>query len=442
MTVASTRDRLMLFQFCLYGFLKNQQYFEPFFLLALLQKFESQGATLALTWVGLLYGFRDLCVNLLEVPSGAIADVLGRRRSMIAGFVAYIGSFLIFGFCEDIWTLFVAMFLFSVGQAFRTGTHKSMIFEWLNRLGRTDEKTAIYGYTRSWSKLGSALSALIAAALVFTTGNYSTIFLVCVGPYLLNVVNFMFYPSYLEGKPVAGRSLGEVFRTLGRSIQHSLAPGPLRRLLFESMGFEGLYRAGKDYLQLIVQVAAIGLLLPYLIEWLQQTRPGADPKLLATTVAIGPVYFLVFVASSIASRKAKNLVQAAGSENAAGRRLWIGNLAVFSLLGFSVMTDCFWLAILAFLALAILENLWRPILVSRIADCTNSRDQATILSVESQAKSLFAAFVAPLLGFAIDMLRQHSTSGEYNYLPLALFGIAISLVMLLTGRRKRRQAMD
>jgi len=61
--------------------------------------------------------------------------------------------------------LFAAMFFFAIGEAFRTGTHKAMIFTWLRNRNRTDEKTEVYGYTRSWSKLGSAVSVVLSAGI-------------------------------------------------------------------------------------------------------------------------------------------------------------------------------------------------------------------------------------------------------------------------------------
>ena len=136
----------MLFRFSLYGFLKNQRYFEPFLVLIFLEK------GLSFFLIGLLIGFREVAVNLLEIPSGAIADLFGRRKSMILSFVAYIASFAVFGLARNIGLLFVAMSLFAVGEAFRTGTHKAMIFTWLRLQDRTDERTKVYGYTRSWSK--------------------------------------------------------------------------------------------------------------------------------------------------------------------------------------------------------------------------------------------------------------------------------------------------
>ena len=115
----------MLFRFCLYGFLKNQQYYDLFMMLAFLEK------GLSFLTIGVLFGFREVCINLMEIPTGAIADVLGRRRAMIASFVAYIAAFAIFGLSERAWPLFPAMLAFAVGEAFRTGTHKAIIFDWL-----------------------------------------------------------------------------------------------------------------------------------------------------------------------------------------------------------------------------------------------------------------------------------------------------------------------
>ena len=112
----------MIRRFSLYGFLKNQRYFEPFIILFFLQ----QG--LSFTEIGFLIAFRELIINLMEIPSGAIADLFGRRRSMMLSFTSYIASFAIFGFSQVYWHFFIAMFFFAIGEAFRTGTHKAMIF--------------------------------------------------------------------------------------------------------------------------------------------------------------------------------------------------------------------------------------------------------------------------------------------------------------------------
>ena len=149
----------MLWRFFLYGFLKNQQYYDPFLFLSFMEK----GLTCA--WVGLLVGFREVCVNGLEMPTGAVADVLGRRRSMVTSVLGYIGSFVLLGLTQPVALLFLAMLCFAVGEAFRTGTHKAIIFDGLEQEGRSSEKTSVCGYTRSWSKLGSAISVIVGVCL-------------------------------------------------------------------------------------------------------------------------------------------------------------------------------------------------------------------------------------------------------------------------------------
>ena len=151
-------------------FSRTLKYYEPFLILA----YRDKG--LSFFQIGILIGFWGICINLFEVPSGAIADLYRRRRSMIFSFSSYIVSFLLFGWSRSLIMLSGAMFLFALGEAFRTGTHKAMIFDWLRLRGKSDEKTKVYGYTQSWSKVGSAVSVLIAGALMFYTGNYSHIF--------------------------------------------------------------------------------------------------------------------------------------------------------------------------------------------------------------------------------------------------------------------------
>lgn len=161
----------MLIRFSLYGFLKNQRYYEPFLILAFLEK------GLSFFVIGVLISFREICVNLFEVLSGAAVDLYGRRRSMVLSFSSYIVSFLIFAASSELWTLFAAMLFFALGEAFRTGTHKAMIFDWLEEQGRGNEKARIYGVTSSWSQIGSAVSVLIAALIVPLEGRYSRVFL-------------------------------------------------------------------------------------------------------------------------------------------------------------------------------------------------------------------------------------------------------------------------
>jgi MFS family permease len=415
----------VLARFSLYGFLKNQRYFEPFLVLAFLDK----GASFFL--IGLLIGSRELWVNLLEVPSGVVADLYGRRRAMMLSFLAYIVSFVILGLADGAPALFLAMALYAVGDAFRTGTHKAMIFAWLRREGRTDERTRVYGYTRSWSKLGSALSGLIGAALVLLGGSYVWVFWLSIPPYLLGLVNFLGYPRWLDGGSREPRAAREAARTLWRVARDSLGLRPLRRLMAESMGFEGCFQASKGYLQPLLQTAALawvgGLALG---DGLEPARQAA--------LLVGPVYLVLHILSAWASRQAHWLVARAGGEEQAARVSWWLAAGLYALLVPALALELYALAIGAFLLLHVVQNLWRPVLISRIDAHGSERFGATVLSIENQAKSLATMALAPALGLAVDAAAAGGLGGELW--PVGLLGAALAMAFLATGRVGRGHA--
>jgi MFS family permease len=405
----------MLFRFCLYGFLKNQRYFEPFLVLAFLDK------GLSFFQIGLLVGFRELCINLLEIPTGAVADAVGRRGSMVYSHVAYAASFILLGWAASLPWLFAAMFLFSIGDAFRTGTHKAIIFAWLEQQGRTDERTTIYGFTRSWSQMGSAVSVLIAAGIVLAVGDYSIVFWLSAVPAMLNVINFLTYPKSLDEQCGQARSFREVGVMLCDGVRQCFSRPVLRRLLAESAGFEGVYRVAKDYLQPIIRQAALAM--PILL--------ALDPER-RTAVLVGVVYAGLYVLSSQAARRAGTFQARAGSDERAARWLWVAYGTTFAVLLVGTGLQLMPLAAACFVMLAVLQNLWRPAMIGRIAGQTDKASMATVLSLESQAKSLWAFILAPVLGFIVDRMAE-----DLRFMPVAVLGLVVTVAALVLTRKKK-----
>ncbi len=406
----SPAERRMRFRFSLYGFLKNQRYFEPFWILAFLEK------DLGFFEIGLLVGFRSLCINLLEVPSGALADSYGRRATMVASFSAYIVAFSLFAYADTLLGLFPGMFFMAIGEAFRSGTHKAMIFDWLRSVGRESERVQVYGYTRSWSKMGSALSALLAAALVFVLKDYSVVFWLSALPCVLNIFNFLSYPQSVEGEPGKKQS-GGVASLLWKAAQVAWRDRRQRRLLIESMGFEGIFTAGKDYLQPLVQQTALAL--PVLLALADAQR---------TALFAGVVYSLLFFFSGIASRHAHSVVAWKKNEEEASRFLWIIVLCCYAILLPSLYAGWGGVSIAAFVGIYLVQNLWRPALVSRLNEASDPALSATTLSIESQARSVTTLLVAPLLGWSVD---------AWGLWPVGALGVVVSFAALWIRRKDR-----
>ncbi|MEX2450443.1 MAG: MFS transporter [Rhodospirillales bacterium] len=423
----------MIFHFSLYGFLKNQQYFAPFILLAFLQM------GLSFTLIGLLIGFRELLNNIFEIPSGAIADLLGRRKSLLFSFASYSISFAIMGTVgfytgetSDNFFVFLilllAMCFFALGDAFRSGTHKALIFTYLRIQGRTDERTKVYGFTRSWSQIGSALSVVLACLFVFYSDNYIWIFYFSIIPFLLNMINVGTYPPALDGdgRPENPGSR-EILGHLIESCRIALVKPDFRELILESMSFEGFFKAMKDYLQPILKMAALPLAILIFADFqLSDTQKSV--------ILIGPIYVLIYLGSAVASRQSHMLAGWAGVEEKAAKIMWYIVFGLFVSLVPAFYFNVFWLMIFGLVFMHLLQNVWRPIFISRIDAHGDERKGATLLSIQSQAQSLATMAIAPLLGFSIDIVRGFDGVGEFW--PIAVFGALISLVFIIPWRQR------
>ena len=398
----------MLFRFSLYGFLKNQQYYEPFLILAFLEK------GLSYFSIGILIAFREILINLFEIPSGAVADLWGRRRSLILSFSAYIFSFVIFAVSTEYWHFFPAMFCFAIGEAFRTGTHKAMIFHWLKLENRLDERTRVYGFTRSWSKYGSALSALIAGALVFYSGNYTAIFWFSTIPFILGIINMFSYPKELDLERPAAFSVKESISVMLKVIVQSLKHQKLRGIFFESMGFVGYFETIKDYIQPMLM--SIAMALPIFLAYQDSKR---------TAILIAIVYFVLFLLSALASRYAHVITVRQGGEEKASRWLWQVTLLLFLFMLPALIFKWYILAALSFVVLYLLQNVWIPLQMTRIDHTSDSSMGATVLSIEQQGRSVFTMLAAPLLGICVD---------KAGFWPIGAAGLLISLAFYIRSR--------
>jgi len=382
----------MFFRFRLYGFLKNLRFFDPFLILFL----HEMG--MSYLEIGILYSIREIATNLLEIPTGVLADTFGRRKAMLASFASYLVSFIVFYAVPNFTAYAGAMVLFASGEAFRSGTHKAMILEYLRLRGWENEKVAYYGHTRAASQFGSALAALIAASLVFYGGSYRIVFLASMVPYLLAFILMLTYPRVLDGErdaPPQGCRLCIVCQMIGtgREFLATLRSPVLLRGLLGGAGFGALFKSTKDYLQPILQAEALAL--PLFIALDERQR---------VAVVVGVLYFAIYLISSFASSRAGRVARDVSSVRTGVNRTYLIGLAVLAGAGGAAWARIPALAILGYVVVYVLQNLRRPLVVGFLSELLPHRTMATGLSVESQMQTFLMAGLAPLLGFLADRL--------------------------------------
>ena len=397
------------YKFCLYGFLKNLRFFEPFFILFFLSK------GLSFLHIGTLYAIREIAINVFEIPSGIIADALGRRKTLASSFLIYIVAFLIFYFTSSYFLFAIAMLFYALGDAIRSGINKAMIVEYLKRTNQSKLKVAYYGHTRGWSQFGSAISSLAGGILVFYNQNLDTIFLFSILPYLIDFVNVLSYPKYLDEAKEKHIPVSAHIKTITTTFFTSLKDKDLLKTLINASVYSGYYKSIKDFIQPFLKTLIIGLPLFYSLT--------KDEKL---SLSLGLVYFVIFIVNSYVSRNASKITEFFKSSSA------MLNISLFtgSLLGFlaGVLMKYYvsvW-AIVLFIFILLIENGRKPATVAIITDKSESKVHAGILSVASQLGSVFAALFVLVIGYLSDLYGVGIGIGAVSIL-LALISLFVKV---------------
>lgn len=318
-----------------------------------------------------LGGIYSAVIVLAEVPTGVFADRAGRRRSMLVGAIAMIGSCLVAVQADHFATFAIAEALAALSMALCSGADTAYLYDLLAAHDRTHEYARRESAASAWHLVGSALA-------------------VAAGGLLARVDLAL---PYLATAAVA--SVAAIVACLMRDDRPTLpAPsesGSLR--VWSQQTFGALaevarnsrlaWIVGYSALVFVLLRATVYVYQPYLSE------RGLGPD------EIGLVFAGVYVVAAGVAYRTHDLRARFGDP----RLVWtvLGVLAA-SFVGLAGAGSGAWmLALLVVQAVVtgIYAPLTKPLLNREIVD---SRGRAAVLSVESMVRRAAMGIFAPLLG--------------------------------------------
>lgn len=403
-TLTQIKKDKQILKFSFYGFFKNLQFFEPYLLIYLM------GMGLNLFQIGLLYSLRGAVIYIFEVPSGMLADQYGKKKELLLCFVFYMISFVFFFISRSMFIVTIGMIFYGLGEAFRSGTHKAMILSYLNRKGWYEYKGMVYGRTRSYSLLGSSLSAFLSILLVLNLPALRWIFLICIIPYMIDFVLVASYPAFLDEHMNSETTLKSFFlegfnqlKSIGKNIK-------LIKTLTSSSIYEGVFDIVKDYIQPIMS----GLLTAVGVGALWKLEVDQNIK-----IVLGLLYGVFYIFSSMASKNIYKLCNRYKSIRVFQSFFDILGLLFIGLSG-SIAAGLVPVTILIYFIMYVMRDSRRTVFVDVCSDYMHKDQRATVLSIENQLYSLIVIVFAPLFGWIADTF---SISGLF-------IGIGILLIVI------------
>ena len=122
-----------------------------------------------------------MMVALMEIPSGYIADLFGRKKTLVLGTLFCFLGFALFGFSFGFLEFFIAELLLGVEIAFISGSDSTLFYD-SYKSEQSEEYTRIEGKTYSIGNFAEAGAGILGG---FFSRNVLALSLVCTSRYCL-----------------------------------------------------------------------------------------------------------------------------------------------------------------------------------------------------------------------------------------------------------------
>jgi MFS family permease len=347
---------------------------------------------------------------LFEVPTGIVADTIGRRMSYLLGTLTLAGASLIYVLLWQVeapfwqWAL-VSMWL-GLGFTFFSGAVEAWLVDALTATGFTGELETVFG--RGQIVTGAAmLTGSVAGGFIAAQASLGVPF-VLRGVVLIVMFGVAFRLMHDVGftPEKGGRPLAEMRKIASASIEYGWRVPSVKWLMVEA-----LFTGG-------VGIYAFYALQPYLLELYGDPRAYQIAGLVAAIVAGAQIL------GGVAAPRIRRLFHRRTSALIVTAGLSVVTLGLIGII------ESFWAVIGLIVVWGLLFAATMPIRQTYLNGMIPSRQRATILSFDSMMTSTGGVWTQPVLGRAADV---------WGYAPSYLLGAGISALALPFLALSRRQ---
>lgn len=335
------------------------------------------GRGFSLVEVGLAEGFFHLVSLCCEIPSGMAADVLGRKRTMLAAQIAWLLSAFCMILIDSMFGVYLAMALSALGYNLMSGTREAMSYDTLIDAGLEQEYLSLTSRQNMIWRISAGLATLFAGISVRLG------YRICYGLDIVVILSTMLLVSRLY-EPVVTEAQSSRELAVFRGL-----PQRIKSCFTGAVSF--LYRNPK-IAGIMLRNAVIGAFATLLGFYLQDGLSAYG----APTTLLGPLLLLVGLGGAVGAKLAPAVMQRFRYRN-----VLISCLAALAL-GYLATATKFYplMALGGFLAVAG-DDCLQTITDARLNKELPSDQRATLISVSSMMFSVIMILLSPLLGYIV-----------------------------------------
>lgn len=363
---------------------------------------------MSLIEIGLLEAIYHITGVLFELPTGVIADLYGKKFSVILGRIINVFSCILMIISNSFWCFGISFALSAAAMNLNSGAGEALVYDSLKELGEEDRYKVIWGDLAFLMSLAQGIAVLLGGILADT--------------------NFLY--AYVVGTIV---QIGALIAAYGFSeplIQKEHKEETAGNLILNQLTISvKVLRKRKVVLYLILFSALVSSLQTTVFFYSQQYF--SDMSYSKTAIAvICAVSSLIEAVSSKYAYKFEALLKLKGT------LISVSLINVLSLVGLAFIKE---LSVLFFLLTSITGGLAFTIFSDYINSRIPSKYRATILSFDSLCFSIFMISVFPLFGLLAEKIGFSIAFGiiAVIYIPAMVF-----LLLKVKQSMKNRESLS
>jgi MFS family permease len=347
---------------------------------------------------------------LFEVPTGIVADTIGRRTSYLLGTVTLTVSTFLYVLLWQVgapfWEWALVSMLLGLGFTFFSGAVEAWLVDALTATGFEGDLETVFGRGQivsgiamlTGSVAGGFIAELTSLGVPFVLRGVILIVMFGVAFRLMRDVGF--------APERGGRPLAQMRRIAANSVEYGWRVPAVKWLMVES-----LFTGG-------VGIYAFYALQPYLLELY------GDPDAYQVAGLVAAIVAGAQIAGGVAAPRIRRLFRRRTSALIVMAALDVVTLALIGVI------ESFWAVIGLIVIWGLLFAATMPIRQTYLNGLIPSKQRATILSFDSMMSSTGGVWTQPLLGRAAD---------AWGYAPSYAISAGISVLALPCLALSRRQ---
>jgi MFS family permease len=324
---------------------------------------------LSFTEIMTLESLYSVAVFLLEVPTGAIGDLAGRKLSLILAGIAMALGAVAYITVTTYLQFLIGEVVFACGMSLKSGSDTAIIYDSLKKAGRIDDYPSVQGKGQAYFLATQIVGSVVAGFL-----------------YELN----MELPLILSAALMLASSVAALFFRDVKTYEHEDKPGYIKQI-----AVSGAYLAGHKRVRSLVIYFAFFFVFFRIGFWYYQ--PYLQ-EIRIETGYFGILFALFNIVATIAARFSQKYIRLTK-----GRSLIMLSILLtssFILMGVIRM----WAGILLICLQQVVRGVNVTVFMKYINKHIPSNQRATILSLSSLLNNLAAAAAFPLAGLAMDRM--------------------------------------